>query len=253
MRPTDKATGHWVVLYSLSLSLKTLDTGISLLAVFTLELEMDHPPETSLCADAPSPTDTPSPIFSYWRRRLYTGYQKRIIHIQTVRQNWRIKSGGLFIQKLKPHRFETKTCCLSDANYQTDNPSQRESPVSRVKTAISVINECHALGLKYGVRVLNWLLACKIILEVEYFIKSMIYQMLKFFRRIALHPEMILLIRPLFYFKHTKNTGSLTFNSLKQKKLIFNFFVNRNCKKFADNRKSHHPMETLWLLVWQNE
>ena len=26
---------------------------------------------------------------------------------------------------------------------------------------------------------------CKIILEVEYFIKSMIYQMLKFFKRIA--------------------------------------------------------------------
>ena len=44
---------------------------------------------------------------------------------------------------------------------------------------------------------------------------------------------------------------------MKQKKLIFNFFVNRNCKKLidsrkraqilADNRKSHHPIETL---VW---
>ena len=42
---------------------------------------------------------------------------------------------------------------------------------------------------------------------------------------------------------------------MKQKKLIFNFFVNRNCKKLtdsrkrakilADNRKSHHPIETL--------
>ena len=41
---------------------------------------------------------------------------------------------------------------------------------------------------------------CKIILEVGYFKKSMIYQMLKFF-----HPEMIL--RPLFCFKDTKNTG----------------------------------------------
>ena len=45
------------------------------------------------------------------------------------------------------------------------------------------------------------------------------------------------------------------FNFLKQKKLIFNFFVNRNWKKItdsrkrakilADNRKSHHPIETL--------
>ena len=45
-----------------------------------------------------SPTDTPSSIFSEGRGRLYTGYLKRIIHLQTVRQNWRIKSGGLFIQ-----------------------------------------------------------------------------------------------------------------------------------------------------------
>ena len=44
---------------------------------------------------------------------------------------------------------------------------------------------------------------------------------------------------------------------MKQKKLIFNFFVNRNWKKLtdsrkraqilADNRKSHHPIETLVL------
>ena len=81
----------------------------------------------------------------------------------------------------------------------------------------------------------------------------MIYQMLKFFERIASHPEMIL--RPLFCCKDTKNTGSSIFNSLKQTKLIFNFFVNRNWKKLtdsrkkakilADNRKSHHPIETL--------
>ena len=42
---------------------------------------------------------------------------------------------------------------------------------------------------------------------------------------------------------------------MQQKKLIFNFFVNRNSKKLtdsrkrakilADNRKSHHPIETL--------
>ena len=64
-----------------------------------------------------------------------------------------------------------------------------------------------------------------------------------------------MILRPLFCFKDTKNTDSLIFNSLKQKKLIFNFFVNRNWKKLtdsrkrgkslADNRKSHHPIETL--------
>ena len=45
------------------------------------------------------------------------------------------------------------------------------------------------------------------------------------------------------------------FNSLKQKKLIVNFVVNRNWKKLtdsrkrakilADNRRSYHPIETL--------
>ena len=66
----------------------------------------------------------------------------------------------------------------------------------------------------------------KIILEVEYFIKSMIYQMLiKMFQNNSLfHPEMIL--RPLFCFKETKKkTGLLVFNSLKQRKLIFNFLL----------------------------
>ena len=83
------------------------------------------------------------------------------------------------------------------------------------------------------------------------------YQMLKFFfKKIGFHPEMIL--RPLFCFKDTKNTVLLIFNSLKQKKLIFNFFVNRSwkiltdsrkrAKILADNRKSHHPIETLLSL-----
>ena len=52
-----------VVLYSPSLSLKTLDTGILLLPVFKLELEMDYPSETSLCTVTPFPADTPFKIF----------------------------------------------------------------------------------------------------------------------------------------------------------------------------------------------
>ena len=68
-----------------------------------------------------------------------------------------------------------------------------------------------------------------------------------------------MILRPLFCFKQKKNTGLLIFNSLKQKKLIFNFVVNRNWKKLtdsrkrakilADNRKSYHPIETL-LTAW---
>ena len=69
-----------------------------------------------------------------------------------------------------------------------------------------------------------------------------------------------MILRPLFCFKDTKNTGLLIFNSLKQKKLIFNFVVNRNWKKLtdsrkrakilADNCKSHHPIETLLAHEW---
>ena len=87
MRPMDKATADSLSVQSLAVILKTLDTEILLLAVFKLELEMDYSSETSLCTVAPFPTDTPSPIFSEGRGRLYTGYLKRIIHLQTVRKN----------------------------------------------------------------------------------------------------------------------------------------------------------------------
>ena len=50
MQPTDKATAD-----SRSLQSFALDTGILLLAVFILELEMDHPSETNPCTVAPSP------------------------------------------------------------------------------------------------------------------------------------------------------------------------------------------------------
>ena len=39
-----------------------------------------------------------------------------------------------------------------------------------------------------------------------------------------------MILRPLFCFEDTKDTDFLISNSLKQKKLIFNFFVNRNWK-----------------------
>ena len=65
---------------------------------------------------------------------------------------------------------------------------------------------------------------------MQYFINSMIYQMLKFFKRMtSLYPEMIL--RPLLCFEATKNTGLSIFSSLKQKKLIFNFLLSVTKKK----------------------
>ena len=64
-----------------------------------------------------------------------------------------------------------------------------------------------------------------------------------------------MILRPLFSFEDTKNTGLLIFNSLKQKKLIFNFLLTvtekkltdsrKRAKILADNCKSHHPIDTL--------
>ena len=81
----------------------------------------------------------------------------------------------------------------------------------------------------------------------------MIYQKLKCFKRITYFNARW--SKDFIFLKDTKNTGLLIFNCLKQKKVIFNFFVNRNWNKLtdsrnrakilADNRKSHHPIETL--------
>ena len=67
--------------------------------------------------------------------------------------------------------------------------------VSSVNTAVSVLNECRAPALSWTFacslllfhKIIFYLTIdismCKIILEVKYFIKSMIHQMLKFFKR----------------------------------------------------------------------
>ena len=113
-----QGNGKTVVPYSPSLSLKTLDTRILLLAVFTLDLEMDRPSETSLCTVAPSPQTPLLRFFSEGRGRLYTGYLERIILF--------FKSQADCLLKL--FHCQIKTYHLSDANHQTDNPSHTNNP-----------------------------------------------------------------------------------------------------------------------------
>ena len=98
------------------------------MAVFTLELEMDYPSETGLCTVAPSPTDTPSPIFSEGRGRLYTGYLERIIPSWNCPLKLTDKVRRIVHSKLKLFHFQIKTYYLSDANHQTDNPSHMNNP-----------------------------------------------------------------------------------------------------------------------------
>ena len=62
MRPTDKAKAGSRSVQSFAIIKNTRHRNCFTLAVFTLELEMDYPSETSLCTVTPFPTDTPSPF-----------------------------------------------------------------------------------------------------------------------------------------------------------------------------------------------
>ena len=77
MRAMNKPTADGRSVESFAIT-KNTEHGNLFLAVFKLELEMDYPSETGLCTVTPSPTDTPSSIFSEGRVRLYIGYLKRI-------------------------------------------------------------------------------------------------------------------------------------------------------------------------------
>ena len=77
MRAMNKPTADGRSVESFAIT-KNTGHGNLFLAVFKLELEMDYPSETGLCTVTPSPTDTPSSIFSEGRVRLYIGYLKRI-------------------------------------------------------------------------------------------------------------------------------------------------------------------------------
>ena len=104
MRPTDKAAADSRSVYSFAI-IKNTGHGIeflyywpfshhSLLIRARNRLSVWDWPVYSL----PLPHRHSFSIFSEGRGRLYTVYLKRIIHLQTVCKNWRIKSGGLFIQ-----------------------------------------------------------------------------------------------------------------------------------------------------------
>ena len=123
----DKATGDSRSVQSFAI-IKNTGTEILLWALFTLELEMDYPPETSLCTDAPSPRR--HPFFDFFLgegaavHRLsetddpYPNCPPKLID----------KVRCIVHSKLKPFHFQTKTYYLSEANFQTDNPSHANHP-----------------------------------------------------------------------------------------------------------------------------
>ena len=176
--------GETVFLYSPSLSLKTLDTGILLLAVFTLELEMDYPSETSLCTVAPSPQTPLLRFFSEGRGRLYTGYLERIIPSSNCPSKLTDKVRRIVHSKLKLFHFQIKTYYLSDANHQTDNPSHTNNPSLVWKRPflpwVGRLRVCFNFFTKIIFKLTIEISIHKITLKMEYFINSMIYQILDF-------------------------------------------------------------------------
>ena len=102
-----------------------LDT---LLAIFTLELEMDYPSETSPCTVfPPSRQTTPSPIFSEGRGR-YKGFLERIIPSSHCPSKLTDKVRRIVHSNFKIFHFQIKTYYLSDANHRTVNPSHTNDP-----------------------------------------------------------------------------------------------------------------------------
>ena len=127
MRPMRWTRQRQTVLfrYSPSLSLKTLDTGISLLAVFKLL--------SLACVQSPPPQqtprkDTPSPIF-FWGEGAAV---HRLSETDNPSSNYPPKLTDkvrrILHSKLKSFHFQIKTRYLSDSNYQTDNPSHTNNP-----------------------------------------------------------------------------------------------------------------------------
>ena len=125
MRPTDKATGDSRSVQSFAI-IKNAGHGLLLLAVFTLELEIDYPSETSLCTVPPSPSrqTAPCPIFSERRGR------ERIIPSSNCPSKLTDKVRRIVHSNLKIFHFQIKTYYLSDVNHQTAavNPSHTNDP-----------------------------------------------------------------------------------------------------------------------------
>ena len=127
MRPTDKATADSRSVQSFAI-IKSTGQGNLFLAVFTLELEMDYPSETSLCTVTPSPQTPLLQFFSEGRGWLYTGYLERIIPSSNCPSKLTDKVRRIVHSKLKLFHFQIKKYYLSDANHQTDNPSHTNNP-----------------------------------------------------------------------------------------------------------------------------
>ena len=105
-----------------------LNTGILLWAFFTLELEVDYPSKTNLCTDTSSPHRQPFSDFFLGEGTAVHRLSETDNPYPNCRSKLTDKVRWIVHSKLKPFHFQTNTYYLSDANYQTDNPSHANHP-----------------------------------------------------------------------------------------------------------------------------
>ena len=195
MRPMGKATADSLSVQSFAIIIKNTGHGNFVIGRFQT---------SGTCRNGLSVWDWPvhsrplpnrhpfSDFFSEGRGRLYTGYLKRIIHLQTVCQNWRLKSGGLFIQNQNPFPFK-----LRRITYLT-RIIKRITLLTRIICRYPFLlwwmsplplpwvgrsRVCFCFFAKIIFKLTIDISMRKIILKMEYFINSMIYHMLKFYQR----------------------------------------------------------------------
>ena len=127
MRPTDKATADSRSEQSFAV-IENTGHGNFLLAVFTLELEMDYQSWTGLCTVTPPPQ---TPFLRFFLRGgggcTQAEYLERITPSSNCAWKSTDKVRRVVHSKLKLFHFQVKTYYLSDANHQTDNPSHKNN------------------------------------------------------------------------------------------------------------------------------
>ena len=159
MRPMDKATANSLSVQFFSM-IENTEHGNFVIGRFQTRARNGLSVSDSLCTVAPSPTDTPSPIFFWGEESAALRLSETDNPSSNCPSKLTDKVRRIVHSKLKPFPFQTKKYYLSDANYQTDNP------VSSVETAISVImeRECPPQAL-------SWAFACLLLLFIKLFLK----------------------------------------------------------------------------------
>ena len=142
------------------------------------------------------PTDTPSPIFFWGEGAAVHRLSETDNPSSNCPSKLTDKVRRIVHSKLKPFHFQIKTYYLSDANYQTDNPFHTNNPSLVWKRPFLLLMNiaprpwvgrsrvCFCFFTKIIFK-LTVDISMRKILDIEYFINSMIYEMLKFFKRIT--------------------------------------------------------------------